>query len=195
MLAVIFNALHQRSQSCSRLRIGVVFIRNTRRTHINLQLQTMKRMPPRQHLRIYESLRAADTEPGDVNVMIDQSFTIYIVERTLYQVRRLRAEPGIQFFRLFCEGAANGVNETHLLRQTYHRAEHRCHEFTLFFVVLVVNSKHISANNSERLSGSDDFSHRQKLFTFGRSQKIDFEFNTQDFRVRRHQTVSRVATG
>src|ERR1044071_7721224 len=103
MLAVAFNTLHEIGESSGGLRIGVAFVRHTRRTHIDLQLQTMKRMPPRQHLRIYKSVRAADAESGDVNVMIDQPRGIYVVKSVLDQVGRRCAEFGIQLFRLFCE--------------------------------------------------------------------------------------------
>jgi large subunit ribosomal protein L5 len=83
VFAVIFDARYKTRQSRGCLRIGFVFISDSRRAHINLQLQTMKRVSPRQHLRIDERIRAADTEAGNVNVMIDQPLALVAALRTL----------------------------------------------------------------------------------------------------------------
>src|SRR6185369_5253225 len=75
----------------------------------------MKRVSPRQHLRIDKRLRANDAKPGDVYMMIDQLRRIDIVESTLDQIRGFHAETGIQIFRLFRERAADGMDQTHLI--------------------------------------------------------------------------------
>src|SRR6185369_11883513 len=66
MLAVSANVTHEPRESLNHLRISPRFVCNTGRTHVHLELQTMKRMFPRAHLRIDESLRAANAETRDV---------------------------------------------------------------------------------------------------------------------------------
>src|SRR5215510_199288 len=121
VFAVILDTCDETRESRSRLVISLVFIANARRTHIHLQLQTMERMSPRQHLRIDKSFSATDAESGNVNVVIDQLRRIDVVERAPDQVRRLRTNLERQLFRSSSEGAADGVNQTHCgLRQTDH---------------------------------------------------------------------------
>src|SRR5678815_1018555 len=66
--------------------------------------------------------------------------------------------------------------------QTNHRAEHRRHQITLS----CLDAKHVGANYSQRLSGLNHFRDGRKRFAFGRSQKIHFELNAENFRVWRH---------
>src|ERR1041385_4900783 len=75
----------------------------------------MKRVSPRQHLRIDERFRAADAETRDMNVMIDEPRRIDVVESAFDEVGRFYAEIGIQLFRLFRERAADGMDQTHLI--------------------------------------------------------------------------------
>jgi hypothetical protein len=96
------------------LRVSFALIVNTRRTHINLELETMKRMLPRPHLWIDESFRAADAESRYVNMMVNQFAGIDIFEGAFDEVRRLIAEFTVQLLWLSFECATNGMNETHL---------------------------------------------------------------------------------
>jgi hypothetical protein len=48
-----------------------------------------------------------------MNMMIDQSLRIDIVESTIHQVGRLRAELLREFLRSSRERATDGVNQTH----------------------------------------------------------------------------------
>src|ERR1041385_2288641 len=113
MLAVSANMAHEPRETIDHLRIGIALIVDTGRAHINLELETMKRMLPRAHLWIHESFRAADAEAGDVNVVIDQLLGIDIFESAFDEGRRLVAEFAVQLLGLLFECAADGMNETH----------------------------------------------------------------------------------
>lgn len=177
MLAVPANMTHEAHEPVDNLRVGLVFIDCAGRAHINLELQTMKRMSPRAHLRIDESVRAANAKTRDVNVMIHQLLRIDIVESAFHQIRRLNTELAIQLFGLSCEGAADGMNETHfsVLLKTHHRAQHCRHELAL---AAMVHTKHVSANYRERSARLNYFRHRYKHFAFCRSHKVNFELDT-----------------
>src|SRR5262245_44222924 len=103
MLAVSANMAHQSRETFDHLRISVALIVDGRRTHINLELETMKRMLPRTHLWIHEGLCAADAETSNVNVMIDQLLRIDIFEGAFDEIRRLIAEFAVQLLRLLFE--------------------------------------------------------------------------------------------
>ncbi len=150
----------------------------------------MKRMCPRPHLSIDKS--STNAQSRNVNVMIDQSLRIYIVESALDQVRRFRAELVRQLFRSLREGTANGMNETHFV----YDKQIIVPSIVAINVALfrLVQSKNIRANYRQRLSTLNNFSRRQKHFAFCRTQQVHFELDTEHFRIWRHQTVRRIAT-
>jgi hypothetical protein len=92
VLAVIRDVADKTRQPFDKLRITVFFVTDPGRTHVDLELQTMKRMRPSVHLRVEECVRAARTEACDVNVMVDELLRIDVVEGTLDEVGRSLAQ-------------------------------------------------------------------------------------------------------
>lgn len=86
MLAMSVNMAHEPREPLDNLRISLPLVCHTGRAHIHLEFETMKRMLPRAHLGIDESPGTADTETGDVNMMIDQLGGIYVRKRALDEV-------------------------------------------------------------------------------------------------------------
>jgi hypothetical protein len=104
---------HQVHESFNQLCISFIFVGSTSRAHVDFEFETMKRMFPRSHLWIDETIRSPHSETSDVYVMIDQLARIYVVEGAVHQVGRFGTEFIVQLFRLSFEGAADGMNETH----------------------------------------------------------------------------------
>jgi hypothetical protein len=77
----------------------------------------MKRVSPRQHLRIDERFRTTDAESCNMHVMIDETRRVDVVESALDEVGRFHPKPGSQLFRLFRERPADGMDQTHLMPQ------------------------------------------------------------------------------
>src|SRR5688500_1293163 len=76
----------------------------------------MKRMRPRVHLRVDERVSAARAEARDVDVMIDESAGIDVVERAFDKVGSFLTQGGCEILRLSREGAADVMDETHSCR-------------------------------------------------------------------------------
>src|SRR5688572_23599566 len=76
----------------------------------------MKRMRPRVHLRVDERVSAARAEARDVDVMIDESVGIDVVERAFDEVGSFLTQGGCEILRLSREGAADVMDETHSCR-------------------------------------------------------------------------------
>src|SRR5688572_22012462 len=68
MFTVSADMVHKVHKPIDQLRIGLFFVSSAGRTHVDFELETMKRVFPRAHFSINESSACADA--GDVNVMI-----------------------------------------------------------------------------------------------------------------------------
>jgi hypothetical protein len=111
MFSVVADVTDEACEPLDELRVRSVFITRARRAHVDFELETVKRMCPRAHLSIHK--RTTRTQPRNMNMMIDQSLRIDIVESTIHQVGRLRAELLHEFLRSSRERTTDGMNQTH----------------------------------------------------------------------------------
>ena len=71
MFAMILDVLDESGQARGQLVVGLRDVCNARGAQIDFELQMMKRTIPREHLRMDESVRASDSDAGDVRVVFD----------------------------------------------------------------------------------------------------------------------------
>ena len=113
MLAVNRNAIDKIREPLNELSVGVLFVIRGGRTHVDLKLESMKRVAPRSHLRVHKRAAAVRTETGNVNVMIDEPRRIDIVESPFDQIRRALTDFAGEFLWFVRECSADVVDETH----------------------------------------------------------------------------------
>ena len=74
----------------------------------------MNRMSPGQHPGIHKGAVRADTDPGDVRVIVNQLRRIDVLKRTLDQIGGLRADAAFEFLRPVCERATDVMKQAHV---------------------------------------------------------------------------------
>jgi hypothetical protein len=110
---VICDAAREIGETLNDVIVGVLFVVCAGGAHVDFELQTVKRMFPRSHLCVHESMTTVSAESGDVNVMIDESLRIDVVKRALDQIGSFRVDARRQLLRVVTERAADVVNQAH----------------------------------------------------------------------------------